>query len=633
MKTILYVWTFLFVILLGVGCSKEQKTAHQQYSIEQFMNTKSYIGGTFTFDEKRILFSSDESGIFNIYSISTHGENQTQLTNSTHQAIMVLSGFPHDDRFLYTTDELGNERNHIFLREGDGTTRDLTPFPGARSEFYGWSHNQKSFYFGTNERDPKYMDVYEIDIDTFNPTLIFENTKGYQFGDISPDKRYIAMSKTNTMNDSDIFLYDLSSQTLTNIAPHKGDIHFSPLAFSLDSQTLYFLTDENSDFLYLKKFDLATEQSETVEKYDWDISNVSFSYHGRYRITNINEDGKTTLQVFDQETGKPLKLPYFSEGQITNATVSKSEKYILFSVNGDRSPGNLYLYNIEKNTYRQLTNSLSPDVNSNDLVEAEIIRYPSYDGKEIPALFYKPKVAEDGVKVPALIWVHGGPGGQSRTGYNYLIQYLVNHGYAVLAVNNRGSSGYGKEFYKAADLKHGEADLDDCMAAKGFLLSTGIIEEDRVGIIGGSYGGYMTLAALAFRPNEMACGVDIFGVSNWVRTLKNIPEWWESEREALYKKVGNPETDEEYLKTISPLFHAQNIRKPLLVLQGANDPRVLKAESDQIIEEVSKNAIPYRYVVFDDEGHGFAKKQNRLTAGKTILGFLEEHLKKSEQKP
>lgn len=303
---------------------------------------------------------------------------------------------------------------------------------------------------------------------------------------------------------------------------------------------------------------------------------------------------------------------------------------MLLSVHGDRTPANFYLYDIAKKSSYKLTASLSPDIDPKDLVDAEVIRFPSYDGMPIPALYYKPHGINEGNKAPAMILVHGGPGGQSIKRYDYLIQFLVNHGYAVLAVNNRGSSGYGKSFFKAADLKHGEADLDDCIWAKKFLISTGHIDENKIGIMGGSYGGYITLAALAFRPHEMALGVDIYGVSNWIRTLKSLPAWWESERDILYKKIGNPYTQSAYLESISPLFHAKNIVKPLLVIQGANDPRVLKVESDQIIEEVSKNGTPCQYIVFEDEGHGFSKKQNKLQVANSILDFLDKYLKEKE---
>ncbi|MBA3692650.1 MAG: S9 family peptidase, partial [Acidobacteria bacterium] len=230
-------------------------------------------------------------------------------------------------------------------------------------------------------------------------------------------------------------------------------------------------------------------------------------------------------------------------------------------------------------------------------------------------------------KAPALVWVHGGPGGQTRTNYSAQMQYLANQGYVILGVNNRGSSGYGKTFYTSDDGKHGREPLWDCVEAKKYLKSLGYVDENKIGIIGGSYGGYMVLAALAFKPEEFAVGVDIFGVSNWVRTLQSIPPYWESFRKSLYKEIGNPETDLPLLKETSPLFHADKIKKPLIVLQGANDPRVIKPESDEIVEAVKKNGGVVEYVVFDNEGHGFTKKANEIRAYKAIADFLDKHLK------
>ncbi|MCH7743792.1 MAG: S9 family peptidase, partial [Proteobacteria bacterium] len=230
-------------------------------------------------------------------------------------------------------------------------------------------------------------------------------------------------------------------------------------------------------------------------------------------------------------------------------------------------------------------------------------------------------------KVPALVWVHGGTGGQSRRGYNAIIQHLVNHDYAVLAANNRGSSGYGKTFFHMDDKRHGEVDLDDIVYARRYLVSLDWVDGDRIGIIGGSYGGYMVGAALAFRPDEFAVGVNIFGVMNWVRTLKSIPPWWGPNRIALYDELGDPATDEERLKRISPIFHAGNIRVPLLVIQGANDPRVLQVESDEIVAAVRANNVPVEYILFDNEGHGFTKRENRISASNAYIAFLDKHLK------
>jgi len=278
--------------------------------------------------------------------------------------------------------------------------------------------------------------------------------------------------------------------------------------------------------------------------------------------------------------------------------------------------------------FTRLTHSLNKEINENDLVAGEVIRYPSFDGLEIPAILYKPHEASARNKVPALLLIHGGPGGQSRLGFSSTTQYLVNHGYTVLAVNNRGSSGYGKTFYNLDNQRHGEDDLMDCVKAKDFLTGLGYVDMDKVGIIGGSYGGYMTLAALTFQPEEFAVGVDLFGISNWVRTLKSTPPYWEAFRKALYDELGDPFTaDSVRLYRISPLFHADQITKPLMVLQGANDPRVLKVESDEIVAAVEANGVPVEYVVFEDEGHGFVKKENQIEAWGQILLFLDKYLK------
>jgi len=258
------------------------------------------------------------------------------------------------------------------------------------------------------------------------------------------------------------------------------------------------------------------------------------------------------------------------------------------------------------------------------------VRYKSFDGLEIPAILYQPHGASAQQKVAAIVKVHGGPGGQARMPYSASTQFLVNHGYCVIDVNNRGSGGYGKTFYLADDQKHGREPLWDCVEAKKYLASLGYVDEKKIGILGGSYGGYMVLAALTFKPEEFQAGVDLFGISNWVRTLQSIPPYWESQRKSLYAEIGDPEKQLSMLRGISPLFHADKITKPLMVLQGANDPRVIKPESDEIVAAIKKRGGVVEYVLFDNEGHGFTKKANEIRAYKAILDFLDKHLKGAE---
>jgi dipeptidyl aminopeptidase/acylaminoacyl peptidase len=331
--------------------------------------------------------------------------------------------------------------------------------------------------------------------------------------------------------------------------------------------------------------------------------------------------------VDDTKTGKPVPLPKLPDGDITGVNISDSERLMAFYLNGDRSPSNLYVYDFATKKVTRLTDSLNPEIDPGDLVTSEVVRYKSFDGMEVPNILYRPHGADAAHKAPAVLLIHGGPGGQTRTGYSALVQYLVNHGYVVLGVNNRGSSGYGKTFYAADDGKHGREPLWDCVEAKRFLQKQPYVDPQRIGIMGGSYGGYMVLAALAFKPEEFAVGVDLFGVSNWVRTLQSIPPYWESFRKSLYKEVGDPSTQLEFLRETSPLFHADKITRPLIVLQGANDPRVIKPESDEIVENIRKRNGVVEYVVFDNEGHGFTKKANEVRAYKAILDFLDKYLK------
>jgi dipeptidyl aminopeptidase/acylaminoacyl peptidase len=296
-----------------------------------------------------------------------------------------------------------------------------------------------------------------------------------------------------------------------------------------------------------------------------------------------------------------------------------------FFVNDSRTPSDLFVADVGGEP-RRLTSSLSPKIDRAHLVDGKVQRFESADGVEIPGILYRPHDASAERKAPALVMVHGGPGGQARLGYNFLAQFLASHGYVVYDINNRGSSGYGKTFYAMDDRRHGEADLADVVASKQMLIDTGYVDPGRVGIIGGSYGGYMVLAALAFQPDVFDVGVNIFGVSNWLRTLQSTPSWWAAQRDALFAELGDPATDAERLRRISPLFHADRIRRPMIVLQGANDPRVLQVESDEIVAAVKKNNVPVEYIVFPDEGHGFVKRENEIRGYKAVLDFLDTHL-------
>ncbi|NER14124.1 alpha/beta fold hydrolase [Leptobacterium flavescens] len=627
---------FLFAALSFIACKKDSENSDKKsiaenlksYSIEQMMDNESVFGGSFSPDKSKVLVTSNRSGIFNMYTVDTNSGDYRPITASDSSSVFAISYFPEDERILFRMDNNGDEVFHIYMQDTDGTSKELTPGEGARSVFYGWAHDGKSFFYGSNKRDARYMDVYKMGLGDLEAKLIYQNDEGYGFGGISNDQNHMALSKSINTNDSDLFIYNFADKSLTKINENLSGN--SPQDFSPDNKSLYFTTDDGAEFAYLVKYNLEDKSREKVMEKSWDITGSYFTHGGKYQVTFVNEDAQNAIEVTEVATGNPMDLSNLEDGNITNVGFSRDEKMMTYYLGGSHTPSNLYTYDIENGASKKMSDVLNKEINAEDMVKARVIRFKSFDGLEIPAIYYLPHQASADNPVPAMVWVHGGPGGQSRQNFSSFIQYMVNHGYAVLAVNNRGSSGYGKSFYRMDDLNHGDKDLKDCVEGKNWLAEQAEIDGEKIGIIGGSYGGYMTMAALTYAPEEFDVGVNLFGVTNWIRTLRSIPPWWESFKDALYKELGDPySADSVRLREISPLFHTQRVTKPLIVLQGAKDPRVLKIESDEIVAGVKKNGVPVEYVLFEDEGHGFVKKENQIEAYSKVLKFLDTYLKKT----
>src|SRR6266850_388153 len=479
----------LLLFASAASAAQQARRAPRQYTIDQFMAVVRVAGASFSPDEKRILFSSNQSGIFNAYSVPVAGGSATQLTRSTTDTTYAVSYFPADERILYTRDSGGDENNHLYVRGKDGKEQDLTPAAEGKklkAGFVRWSGDDRAFFVMINERDPRFFDLYRYDAATYARSVVNQNEKGFAIADVSRDGRWVALDKPNTSLDSDIYLYSVSGKELKHLTPHQGQVAFSTAAFDPAASALYFLSDEGGEFKSVRRYLLSSGKFEEVEKAAWDVLYTGFSWNGKYRYTAINEDARTVIKVVDAKTGAPVRLPRLPEGDLTSVAFSRSENLMAFYLTGDRAPANLHVLDLRSGKVTRLTDTLSKDIDPQDLVDAQVVRFKSFDAIEIPNVLLKPHQAEPGAKAPALVWVHGGPA--------------------------------------------------------------------RIGIIGGSYGGYMVLAALAFQPQEFQAGVDIFGVANWVRTLESIPPYWESFRQALYQEIGDPKKDLEQLKAISPLF-------------------------------------------------------------------------------
>lgn len=607
--------------------------AAKTYSAREFYESISFSVGSpagynFSPDGGNVLVNSDASGVFNAYLMPVTGGDPVALTSSTDNATFGVSFFPKDGRLLFSADKGGDELNHVYVRAEDGTLRDVTPGDKLKAAFVGWNAGGDTFYVMSNERDEKAFDIYAYDAADYSRRLVFENTDGFSPGEISDDGRWLVLIKENSSADSDMFLVDLKhpGSKPRLITAHEGAIMHGSHGFTRDNAKLVYGTDKHGEFQQAWTYDLASETEAPLIEADWDVVFVQFSPSGRYRVSAVNADALTKVTVLDTARGKEVALAGLPEGDVGSIRFDPEESRIAFSLASDTSPSDIYLADLASGQAKRLTKALNPAIDEADLVTASVARFASYDGIEIPGVLYRPHSATAANPAPALVWVHGGPGGQSTRGYSAAIQHLVNSGYAVYAINNRGSSGYGKTFFHMDDKRHGDADLKDVVASKAFLQGLDWVADDRIGIIGGSYGGYMTAAALTFHPEVFDAGINIFGVTNWVRTLESIPPWWGSFRDALYDEMGDPATDAERHRAISPLFHASGIAKPMLVVQGANDPRVLQVESDELVAAVRANGVPVEYVLFPDEGHGFLRKENRITASEAYVKFLDEHI-------
>jgi len=617
----------MLIMAFALSSCTRHESGGKKYSLQTLMSVHKTWGASFSPDEKTIAFVSNRSGQFNIWTVPTSGSELTQLTNFT-DAVFFATWCRHENSIIFLRDHNGDENFHLLIMAAaGGDPFDLTPGDSVNSEFLGWAHDGYRFLYHSNLRDRRFFDVYEYDLRTREARMLYEDTMGLEVSAMDRDLTRLAFNRPYTQLDSDVFLYDVEQKALTALTPHEGNVNFGALEFSPDGQELYLLTDKDSEFMYLIKMDLESKSTSEVLRADWDVVWAGFSHNGKYFTTAVNEDGSVKLHVTEVATGNPVDLPSLPEGTLSHIGFSLSELYMTFYFQGDLIPSDLHVIDLTNRAMKRLTNSLPKEIDTDDLVESELIRYSSFDGVQIPAYVYRPKGLVSGEKAPAVLMIHGGPQAQDGKGFGSIKQWIVNQGWVLMVPNVRGSSGYGKTYYSMDDKDWGGAPLQDVIQAKNYLVSTGYVDPDRVVILGGSYGGYMTLAGLAFAPEEFAGGVDICGISNLTSFLESIPPYWEPYKNLLKNEVGDPDTDFLFLKERSPLFSADRIVKPLFVIQGANDPRVKKSESDTIVDAIRARNGAVEYMVFEDEGHGLRKKENVIRAFTAAFAFLDSNVK------
>ena len=597
------------------------------YDIERYLNVRRASSATFGPGGERLAFRMDTTGTRQVWALDAPGSWPEQLT-FYEERVRFVDWSPTREELAFGKDEGGNERNQLFRLDADGeSVVQLTEEPEAKHGWGGWSNDGDRFAFVSNRREESVFDIYVQgrDEESDEATLVYEGDGWYDVRGWSPDDSMLAVHVARSNFDHDVYVLDLESGDLDHLTPHDGEVRYKSLNWTPDGDGFYLVTDQDSDTLYLARLGLDGEFEVVEDGGEWNVDGINVHQDTGRFVFSRNVDGFTELTVgeFTGETSyRSFPEPELPPGTRGGTDFSPDGERIALTVSGRGENPNIHVFDVETGEAERWTRAATAGIPKETFVDSEAIRYESFDGLEIPALYSVPEGANEG-ETPVLVDVHGGPESQRRPSFRGLAQYFLDQGYALFEPNVRGSTGYGREYTHLDDVRNRMDSVADLEAAVEWLHDRPEVDPDRIAVIGGSYGGFMVLAAMTEYPDLWAAGVDIVGIANLVTFLENTGDWRRELREVEY---GSLEDDREFLEEISPVNRADRIDAPLFVAHGANDPRVPVGEAEQIAEEAREQGVPVELLVFEDEGHGFSKLENRIEAYTSIAAFLDEHV-------
>ena len=647
-----------FLILLSLSASA------QPYTIQQYLNIKSAGAPTFSPDAKQMAYLTNVTGTSQVWLIELPNGKPRQLTNYEDN-IGFVRWLPDGSGLVFGKARGGDENTQFFWMKPDGSgVRELTSDPKVRHNFAEVSADGKTIYYASNKRNRNFFDLYRMDVATGKEEMLYQYDGNQNIAAVSDDGSQVVISRSGIEKslDNDLYLVDVKTKKEFHLTPHEDASEFGSVNFLADS--VVYTTNHNREFEGLAQLrqrnaagdDWSAENREfkLIADEKWDIGGVTMPPDASVMAYTINNDGFSELYLRKIETGgKPListiaaraeKVPLPAQGIVGSLTFSKDQSKLAFSFVSPRHNSDIWLYDLKTRKLTQVTNSDRAGIAQESFIAPELIKYKTFDGREIPAWYYKPakiKLTADlgrpnisGVQkldvafhlpngFPVIVSVHGGPEGQERPGFNPLYQYYLSRGYAVLATNVRGSTGYGKTFTHLDDVKNREDSVKDLAAAHAWLVKDGGADPKRIAVMGGSYGGYMTMAAITLYPDLWAAAVNTVGIVNWETFLRNTSGYRRRQREVEY---GMLDRDIEFLREISPIRKIDRIKTPLFVIHGKNDPRVPYTEAEQIVEALRKRGAVVEYKLYDDEGHGISKLKNRLELYPLVADFLDKYM-------
>ena len=615
-----------FRVFQGASMATRTMTKTEtRYSFEQFTAIRRYQPTlSFSPDGSEIAYVVNTSGQFNLWRQSSEGGFPHQLTLFSDQTVREVAWSPDGKKIAFTADSNGDEFYQIHtIPVRGGQIEALTSAPKVQHEMPSqpWSPDGSSLVYAGNDRKDTDQDVLIRDMTNGEVRRPVDYGGMYSPSSWSPDGKSIAVVDFKSNTDMDLYVLTVDDEEMRHLTPHEGEIQYLPGPWAADGSGFWLLTDEGREFAGLAFFDLVNGLR-WEETPDADVEFFNLSGDGRYLVWVVNEDGYSVLHARDLRSGAKLSLPTLPKGVIVTMTVSRSGGKAGLLLSQATHPIEVYVVDLERGDVTRLTDSFLGGIDEDDLVEPELITYPTHDGREIPAWLYRPE--GDG-PFPVILSIHGGPEWQERPMYlnSGLYQYMLTRGIGILAPNVRGSTGYGKTYQKLIHRDWGGAELGDFKAAAEYLKGLDWVDGDRLGVYGGSFGGFATLSCVSRLPEYWAAAVDIVGPSNLVTLARTAPPTW---RRFMTDWIGDPDTEADFMMERSPITYVDQIRTPLFVIQGANDPRVVKAESDQIVDGLRARGVDVKYDVYEDEGHGFTRRANELKAMGDTAAFFEERL-------
>lgn len=673
-------FALFFILFVFCLCT----VSAQDYSIERYLNIRSAGSPAFSPDGKRIAFLTNITGTSQIWFVDAGGGYPEQIT-SYDDSVSFVEWLPDGKGLIFGKAIGGNENTQFFHLSDDGALiKQLTNDEKTRHNFGAVSKDGRFIFYTSNKRDKNWFDVYRMEIESGKEEMLLQNDGSNFVAAVSDDGGRVVVSRSSVRFslDNDLYLIDVKTKAAKHLTPHDeatqyGDVHFLP-----DNKTLVFGTNENREFYNLAEMSLkgdtyptATEIADKVRVIDntnWDLDASQVSPHSDYFAYTMNNEGFSELYLRKIEIGgKPLisnvetkteQISLPAKGIVGGLEFSDDGAKLAFSFSSATRNTDIWVYDLQTKKLNQITKSSRSGIPQDSFVEPQLIKFKTFDGREIPAWYYVPKgffrvsfpeqttsyknlsvktperslivkelkdvkeVKEENnfAQLPVIVSVHGGPEGQERPGFNPLYQYYLSRGYAILATNVRGSTGYGKTFSHLDDVEKREDSVKDLASAVEWLKTSGGADPKRIAVMGGSYGGYMTMAAITLYPDLWAAAVNTVGIVNWETFLKNTSGYRRRQREVEY---GMLDKDLEFLRRISPLAKVDKIKTPLFVIHGKNDPRVPYTEAEQVVKALKDRGAIVEYKLYTDEGHGIAKLKNRLDLYPRVADFLDKYMK------